>query len=324
VSLQRRDFIKLLGVASAWPLAARAQQAFPAIGFLGGESPDKYKDRLLGFRKGLMEAGYVEGHNVTIEYRWAEGRNDRLPELAASLVRRNVSVIVTGGGFPSAQAAKSATAAIPIVFQVGVDPVQTGLVASLNRPGGNLTGVNSLNGELRAKWLELMHELVPGTNRFAFLINPTNFRDSIMVEGPAHALALDVQVVNASSEAEFAPLFAKLDQLQVGGLVIDAEPFLQSRSEQLASLALRHRLPAIGQVREFVAAGGLAIYGGSITEQLRQAGVYTGRILKGEKPADLPIQQSTKLDLVVNLKTARALGVAVPLALLASADEVIE
>jgi putative ABC transport system substrate-binding protein len=323
--MKRRQFITLLGGAAAWPPMARAQQpAMPVIGFLGGESPEQYSDRLRGFRQGLGEAGYVEGQNVAIEYRWAQGHNDRLPELAASLVRRNVSVIATGGGFPSAQAAKAATATIPIVFQVGVDPVRTGLVFSLNRPGGNLTGVNSLNGELRGKWLELMHEFVAGTNRFAFLINPTNFRDPSVLEESARALALDVQVVNASFETEFDALFAKLDQFRVGGLVIDADPFLQSRSKQLASLALQHRLPAIGQVREFVAAGGLMVYGGSIAQQLRQVGIYTGRILKGEKPSDLPVQQSTKVDFVINLKTAKSLGLTVPPSLLAIADEVIE
>jgi putative tryptophan/tyrosine transport system substrate-binding protein len=321
--MNRRELITIFGGAATWPVAARAQ-AMPVIGFLGGESPEQYSDRLRGFRQGLGEAGYVEGQNVAIEYRWAQGHNDRLPELAASLVRRNVSVIATGGGFPSAQAAKAATATIPIVFQVGVDPVRTGLVVSLNRPGGNLTGVNSLNGELRGKWLELMHAFVAGTTRFAFLVNPTNFRDSIALEEPARALALDVQVVNASSETEFDAVFAKLGQLQVGGLVIDADPFLQSRSEQLASLALRHRLPAIGQVREFVAAGGLMVYGGSIAQQLRQVGIYTGRILKGEKPADLPVQQATKFELVINLQTAKTLGLTVPPSLLAIADEVIE
>jgi putative ABC transport system substrate-binding protein len=324
--MKRREFISLLGdAAAAWPLAVRAQQpAMPVIGFLGGESPDRYTDRLRGFHQGLTETGYLEGQNVAIEYRWAAGRNDQLPALAADLVRRNVKVIATGGGFPSALAAKSATSTIPIVFQVGADPARTGLVASLNRPGGNLTGVNSLNGELRAKWLELMHEFVTTATPFAFLANPTNFRDLGEVEEAARALRLRLHVVYAGSGGDFDTVFGNLGQLRVGGLVIDADPFFQSRSEQLASLALRHRLPAIGQLREFVAAGGLMSYGGSITEQLSQVGIYTGRILKGEKPADLPVQQSTKVDLVINLKTAKALGSTVPLSLLGRADEVIE
>jgi putative ABC transport system substrate-binding protein len=323
--MKRRDFVTLLGgAAAAWPLAAKAQQpAMPLIGFLGGESPERYTDRLRGFRQGLSETGYVEGKSVAIEYRWAAGRNDQLPALAADLVRRNVKVIATGGGFPSALAAKAATSTIPIVFQVGADPARTGLVASLNRPGGNLTGVNSLNGELRAKWLELMQFVTTATS-FAFLANPTNFRDVGEVEEAARALGLRLHVVYAVSDGDFDTVFTNLDQLRVGGLVIDADPFLQSRSEQLASLALSHRLPAIGQLRDFVAAGGLMGYGGSITEQLRQVGIYTGRILKGEKPADLPVQQSTKVDLVINLKTAKALGLTVPLALLTRADEVIE
>ena len=327
--MRRREFIALLGsAAAAWPLAARAQQqAMPVIGFLGGESPDLYADRLRGFRQGLSETGYVEGRNVAIEYRWAEGRNDRLPALAADLVRRNVSAIVTGGGFPAALAAKTASTTIPIVFQVGSDPVQLGLVASLNRPGGNVTGVNSLNGELGPKQLELLHEVVPAATVIAFLNNPTNPGNAAVLknlEAAARTLGLQLHVMNASAESDFDTVFATLIRLQAGGLVIFADPFLQSRSEQLAALALRHGLPAIAQLREFVVAGGAISYGGSIREQLRLVGVYTGRILKGEKPADLPVQQSTKVELIINLKTAKALGFTVPLALVASADELIE
>jgi putative ABC transport system substrate-binding protein len=327
--MRRREFITLFGgAAAAWPLAGRAQQpAMPVVGFLGGESPDVYADRLRGFRQGLSEAGYVEGRNLAVEYRWAEGRNDRLPELAADLVRRNVNVIATGGGFPAALAAKAASTTIPIIFQVGNDPVQLGLVASLNRPSGNLTGVNSLNGELGPKQLELLHELVPMATNLAALSNPTNpgnIAASKNLEAAAHTLGLQLDVLPASSERDFDTVFASLAQLRPGGLVISADPFLQSRSEQLASLALDHALPAIAQLREFVAAGGAMSYGGSITEQMRQVGVYTGRILKGEKPADLPVQQSTKVELIINLKTAKALGLTVPLSLLASADELIE
>jgi putative ABC transport system substrate-binding protein len=297
------------------------------VGFLGGESPDLYADRLRGFRQGLSETGYVEGRNVAIEYRWAEGRNDRLPALVADLVRRKVNVIVAGGGSPAALAAKTASMTIPIVFQVGNDPVQTGLVASLNRPGGNLTGVNSLNGELMPKQLELLHEFVPKATIIAFLQNPTNpltETQSRDIQAAARALGLQLHILYASTERDFDTVFATLVRLPAGGLVIIADPFFQSRSEQLAALALRHALPAIAQLREFVVAGGAMSYGGSIREQLRQVGVYAGRILKGEKPADLPVQQSTKVELIINLKTTKALGLTVPLALVASADELIE
>jgi putative ABC transport system substrate-binding protein len=311
----------------AWPLAARAQQpVLPVIGFLGGESPDLYEDRLRGFRQGLSETGYVEGRNVAVEYRWAEGRNDRLPALAADLVGRKVNVIVTGGGGSAARAAKAASTTIPIIFQVGADPAATGLVASLNRPGGNLTGVNSLNGELAPKQLQLLHELLPTATIFGLLVNPTNVGADMLrdTEAAAGALGLQLHVLHASTERDFDTVFATLLRLQAGGLVIGADPFLQSRSEQLALLALHHALPAIAQLREFVAAGGLMSYGGSIREQLRQVGVYTGRVLKGEKPADLPVQQSTKVELFINMKTAKALGLTIPETLLATTDEVIQ
>jgi putative ABC transport system substrate-binding protein len=326
--MRRREFITLLGsAAAAWPFAARTQQpAMRVIGFLGGESPDLYTERLRGFRQGLSETGYAEGRNVAIEYRWAEGRNDRLPALAAELVQRNVNVIVTGGGFTAAKAAQIATTKIPIVFQVGADPIQIGLVTSLNRPGGNLTGVNSLNGELAPKQLELLHELVPAATSVGFLQNPTNFREPTLIEmqAAARALGLQLHALYASTERDFDAVFATMAQVRAGGLVIAADPFLQSRSKELGSLALRHALPGIAQLREFVAAGGAMSYAGSIREQLRLVGAYTGRILNGEKPADLPVQQSTKVDLIINLKTAKALGLTVPLALQASADELIE
>jgi putative ABC transport system substrate-binding protein len=327
MKIRRRDFITLLGGAAAWPLAARAQQpAMPVIGFLSSETADRSTERLRGFRQGLSETGYVEGRNVAVEYRWAEGRNDRLPALAADLVRRNVSVIVTGGGTPAALAAKAASTTTPIVFQVGsARVVENGLVASLNRPGGNLTGVISLNGELVPKQLELLHELVPAATTFALLVNPTNSGNAVRDAQPAaRALGLQLEVLYASAERDFDTVFATLVRLRAGGLAINAEPFLQGRGEQLAQLALRHAVPAIAQLQDFVAAGGTMSYGASITAQLRLVGVYTGRILKGEKPADLPVQQSTKVDLIVNLKTAKALGLTIPPTLLARADEVIE
>jgi putative tryptophan/tyrosine transport system substrate-binding protein len=322
--MNRRDFIALLGGAATWPLAARAQPAMPVIGFLSSESPERSMNRLRGFHEGLSEAGYVEGRNVAVEYRWAEGRNDRLPELAADLARHQVNVIVIGGGTPAALAAKAASATIPIVFQVGNDPVEKGLVASLSRPGGNLTGVSSLNGELVPKQLELLHELVPTATTIAVLINPTNIgvalRDAQLA---ATTLGLRLEALYASTEHDFDMVFAAIARLRAGGLAINADPFFQGRSEQLAQMALLHAVPAIAQ-SEFVAAGGAMSYGASITDQLRLVGVYAGRILKGEKPADLPVQQSTKVDLIINLKTTKALGLTVPPNLLASADEVIE
>jgi putative ABC transport system substrate-binding protein len=331
--MNRRDLITLLGGAVAWPGAVHAQQsAMPVIGFLNSGSPDLLVDRVRSFHQGLQEAGYVEGRNVAIEYRWADGQYDRLPGLAADLVRRQVTVIAATGATPSAFAAKTATATIPIVFQMGADPVAMGLVASLNRPGGNVTGMVSLAGELIPKLLELAHEMVPTAATIGLLINSTNLvwstdpsqtllRD---LQAEARTFGLQLPVLYAGTERDFDTVFATLIQLRAGGLVIAADPLFSNRPEQLAALQLRHAMPTISQNREFAAAGGLVSYGGSLTDIYRQVGVYTGRILKGEKPADLPVQQSTKVELIINLKTAKALGLTVPPLLLTRADEVIE
>jgi len=327
--VKRREFISLLGGAASWPLAARAQQpAMPVIGFLGGTSPEVYADRVRAFRQGLKEAGYIEGRNVEIEYLWAQGHNDRLPALAAELARRQVAVIVAAGGTPSALAAKAATATIPILFGVAVDPVELGLVASLNRPGGNLTGVTNLNVEVGPKRLELLRELLPSVTLIAVLVNPTNpitgepfVRD---LEAAARTLGLKLQVLHASTERDFDTVFATLVQLRAGALVMSPDQFLYSRVEQLARLTLLHGIPAISQLRQFAVAGGLASYGSSETEYYRPIGIYAGRILNGEKPADLPVQRSSKVELIINLKTASTLGLTIPLPLLGRADEVIE
>jgi putative ABC transport system substrate-binding protein len=327
--MRRREFIARLGGAVVpWPLAARAQQpVIPVIGFLNAASADLFADRVRAFRQGLSETGYVEGQNVAIEYRWADGQNDRLPALAADLVRHRVAVIAAGTT-PGAQAAKTATTIIPIVFQAGVDPVEAGLVASLSRPGGNVTGVTTLSIEVGPKRLELLHELVPKATVIALLVNPTNrtlaetmSRD---LQAAAHTLGLQLHVLHATTDRDFDTAFASLLQLRAGALVIGIDSFFTSHSRQLAALTVRHAVPAIFQFREFAAAGGLLSYGGSFTDSYRQAGVYTGRVLKGEKPAELPVVQATKVELILNLKTARALGITVPLTLLGRADEVIE
>jgi putative tryptophan/tyrosine transport system substrate-binding protein len=327
--MKRREFITLLGGAAGWPLAARAQQpAMPVIGFLASRAPGDDPHLLTAFRLGLKEAGYIEGQNVAIEYRFAENQYDRLPALAADLVRRQVTVIAANG--PAARAAKAATATIPIAFAAGFDPVEAGLVASLNRPGGNITGVSFMDVELGPKRLELLHELVPTVTVIAVLVNPSDparaETTSKELQAAAHSLGLQqLHVLHASTERDFDTVFASLVQLRAGGLVIGGEPFFNSRSEQLGELTMRHAVPTVYQLRTFAAAGGLASYGGANLAGLyRLVGVYTGRILKGEKPADLPVQQATKVELIINLKTARALGLTVPLSLLGRADEVID
>jgi len=324
----RRQFIAIIGGAAAsWPLAARAQQQpMPVIGYLNNGSPESDVPRLTGLRRGLSQTGYIEGRNLVIEYRWAGNQADRLPALAADLVQLRVAVIVTAG-LPPTLAAKAATASIPIVFGVGANPVQLGLVASLNRPGGNLTGINAFAAELGAKELALLHELVPSTLTVGFLENPNNpifeltTRD---VLAAAPAIGLKVQVLKAGTDREIDAAFMSLVQSRTGALLVGGDLFFNNRIERLIELAAHHAIPTMYTFREFVVAGGLISYGPSLIEQYRQVGLYTGRILKGEKPADLPVQQITKLELIINLKTAKALGLQIPERLLAVADEVIE
>ena len=315
------------GAAAGWPVVARAQQqAMPVIGFLDPRSPDGFADGLRAFRQALNDTGYVERENVTIEYRWAENQIDRLPELAAELVRRQVAVIATTGA-AAPLAAKAATTTIPIVFIVGGDPVRLGLVASLARPGGNLTGINFFNDELTAKRLGLLRELVPGAARVALLVNPTNPNAESFVrdaQEAARAIALQIQVLSASISREIDAAFATLVRERPDALFLGPDPFFLSRRVQLAHLATRHAVPAIYPVRDFAEAGGLMSYGANIVNSYRQVGVYTGRLLKGAKPADLPVVQATKFELVINLQTAKAFGLEIPSSLLARADEVIE
>jgi len=326
--MRRREFISLLGGAAVWPLAARAQQAaLPVIGLLSSRSPDDSARFLAAFRHGLNETGYVEGQNVAIEYRWAQGRYDQLPSLADDLARRRVTVIVAPESSPGALVAKAATSTIPIVFHVGVDPVALGIVPSLSRPGGNITGVASLDVEVGPKRLELLHELVPSATVIALLVNPASpIAEALATNAhsAARTLGLELHVLHASAERDFDTVFANLRQLRAGGLVIGSDVFFNTQSRRLAALAVHFAVPAIYQYREFVEAGGLMSYGGSLTDPYRLIGLYTGRILKGEKPADLPVQQSTKVELIINLKTARALGLTAPITLLGRADEVIE
>jgi putative ABC transport system substrate-binding protein len=326
--MKRREFIGLVGgAAAAWPLAARAQQsAIPVVGFLGIQSADKIADLLGAFRQGLSEIGYIEGRNVAIEYQSAEGQTDRYPAMAANFVRRQVSVIVPWG-LPGTLAAKAATTTIPVVFMGGFDPVARGIVANLNRPGGNMTGVTELGIQLGRKRLEMLHELLPAATDLAFLVNPANPTsqfDVTNIQAAAQVLGLQLHVLHAKVEQELDSAFATLVELGAGGLVIGGEPLFVSVAEKIAKLAIRHKVPAISQFRNFAAAGGLMSYGGDPIDQYHQAGIYTGRVLRGENPAVLPVQQATKFELFINLTTAKELGLTVPPALLARANEVIE
>jgi putative ABC transport system substrate-binding protein len=325
----RRAFFGLIGGAAAWPLAAWGQQpAMPVVGYIGTGSRESDAFRLPSFHQGLNETGFVEGRNVAIEYRWAEGQNDRLPALAADLVRRQVTVIAVPASTPGALAAKAATTTIPIIFYIGLDPVGLGLVASLHHPGGNITGVTGWNVTVGPKRLELLHELVPTATVMALLVNPTSPHlaeaDSTEQQTAARTLGLKLHVLHASTERDLDAVFATLLELRAGGLVIGTDTLFNTRKEQLATLSVRHRVPTVHQYREFAVAGGVMSYGTDTSDLSRQVGIYAGRILKGEKPADMPVQQATKIELTLNLKTAKALGLAVPTSLLVRANEVIE
>jgi putative ABC transport system substrate-binding protein len=327
--MKRREFITLLGGATvAWPLAAHAQQpTMPVIGFINAAAQQDYKRQLAAFLKGLGETGYVEGQNVTIEYRWAEGNNDRLPALAADLVGRQVAVIAATST-PAALAAKAATASVPIVFEVGADPVQLGLVGNLNRPDGNVTGVTQTNVEMTPKRLQLLHELLPAARVMALLVNPANEATTETttreVLAAARALGIELHVLNANIARDVEAAFTKAVELRAGGMVVSGGPFFFSQTENLAARCLQHAMPTIYQFHRFTAAGGLMSYGSEITDAYRLAGVYTGRVLKGDRPADLPVQQATKVEFIINLRTAKALGINVPNTLIGRADEVIE
>jgi putative ABC transport system substrate-binding protein len=324
--MRRREFITLLGGAAAWPVAVRAQQqAIPLIGFLNGSSAWESAHLVAAFGQGLSEIGYVDGRNVVIDYRWAEGRYDRLPTLAADLVRRQVAVIASNT--PATIAAKAATTTIPIVFSSGGDPIKLGFVASLNRPGGNVTGVSFFSTMLEAKRLGILRELVPTAAMIAVLLNPKfpgAEAQSQEVQEAARSLSLQIRILRASTERDLDATFATLAELRAGGLLVGADPFLYSRRDYIVALATRHAVPAIYEQREFAVAGGLMSYGTNITDAYRQVGIYTGRVLKGEKPADLPVMQSTRFEFVINLKTAKSLGLDLPATVLARADEVIE
>jgi putative tryptophan/tyrosine transport system substrate-binding protein len=327
--MRRREFIKLLGgAATAWPLAAHAQQpTMPVIGFINAAAQQDYKRQLAAFLKGLGETGYVEGQNVTIEYRWAEGNNDRLPALAADLVGRQVAVIAATST-PAALAAKAATASVPIVFEVGADPVQLGLVGNLNRPGGNVTGVTQTNVEMTPKRLQLLDELLPAARVMALLVNPANEATTETttreVLAAARTLGIELHVLNANIARDVEAAFTKAVELRAGGMVVSGGPFFFSQTENLAARCLQHAMPTIYQFHRFTAAGGLMSYGSEITDAYRLAGVYAGRVLKGDRPADLPVQQATKVEFIINLRTAKALGLNVPNTLMGRADEVIE
>jgi putative tryptophan/tyrosine transport system substrate-binding protein len=323
--MRRREFIAGLGGAAGWPLVARAQQpTMPVIGFLSSRSPREAAYVVGPFKHGLKEAGYMEGQNVAIEYRWAEDQNERLPALADDLVRRQVAVIVAGG---TSQQARAATTTIPVVFTTSLDPVRYGLVASLNRPGGNVTGVTFYSGALVAKQLELLHDVVPKATAIGLLVNPSSPAAAPQLtaaQDAASTLGQRVHALNISSEGDFDKAFANLVEMRAGALLVSVDPFFDSHPEHLVALAARHRIPAVYNLREFVTTGGLMSYGASIADAYRQAGGYVGRILKGEKHAELPVMLPTKFELVINLKTAKALGITFPLSLLGRADEVIE
>ncbi len=326
--MRRREFIALVGGVAAWPHAGRSQQsAMPVIGYLGAQSPAVFASRVRAFRQGLAELGFVEGRNVAIEFRWAEGQHNRLAALAAELVNLQVTVIVAPGGAPAALAARSATTTIPIVFEMGADPVAMGLVDSLSRPGGNLTGVSSLSVEVTPKRVEFLHQVLPTAGVFAVLVNPTSptaesqLRD---LQSAAGTLGLKLHVLHASAARDLDTVFATLSQLRASGLVIASDTFLGTHGEQLAALAVRHAMPAVHQSRDFTIAGGLMSYGGSFVESHRQAGSFTGRIIMGAKPADLPVRQVTIIEFLINLRTAKSLGVTFPRSLLVLADELIE
>jgi putative tryptophan/tyrosine transport system substrate-binding protein len=324
--MRRREFITLLSTGAAWPLTARAQPKLPVVGFLHGASPEGYAPMVSALRQGLSESGYAEGRNVAIEYRWAEGKYDRLPALAAELVQRQVAVIVTGGT-PPAFAAKASTSTIPIVINVGIDPVQAGLVASLNRPGGNVTGIAVLTVELAKKRLELLHELLQKISAVAMLVNPASpvtASETRGVRTAADSLGLQLHILNASTERDIEAAFGKLVEVRVGALIVSVDPFLTSQRKQIVTLAESRSVPAIYGVREFALAGGLMSYGHDLADAYRQSGIYVANLLKGANPADLPVQQVVRVEFIVNLKAAKALGLTFPITLLGRADEVIE
>ncbi len=325
MAIRRREFIALIGGA-VWPLAASAQQNLPTIGYLSSGTPDKTSPSLKAFRRGLSDTGYEEGRNVAIEYRWGDGY-EHSAEMASDLVRRQVAVIVAVGGVPSAQAAKAATVTIPIIFAIGGDPVGFGIVSSLSRPAGNITGVTNFNHELGQKRLELLHEMMPGATRVGLLVNPATALADPMSESAraaAQAMGLELHILQAANEQEIATAFTGLAAVHADALIVGADAYFAGRSEQIASLAVRNGLAVVGSFRNFARAGALMTYGGSLDDQFHSVGLYTGQILAGKKPADLPVQQSTKLELIVNLKTAKALGLEIPASVLARADEVIE
>jgi putative tryptophan/tyrosine transport system substrate-binding protein len=327
LDIRRRQFLTLLGGAVAWPFAARAQQPMPVVGFLNGASPTELESRVVAFRDGLAENGYVESHNVAIEYRWGLDQYERLPEMAVDLVRHRVAVIAATGGVPSVRAAKAATSEIPIVFTMGADPVAFGLVASLNRPGGNVTGITLISGEIVSKRIALLRDLLPGAKMLGVLMNsttPASAAEVAVAERVAHTLGWQVKVLSVGKERDFDAAFQPLARERVDALLITTDPIFESQRHRIVALAARQAVPTIYALREYVVGGGLMSYGASISDMYRQAGIYASRILKGQKPADLPIMQSTKFEFVINLNTAKAFGLSFPSGLLAIADEVIE